>query len=782
MLGRTISHYRIDQPLGAGGMGTVYLAHDLALERPTALKIVSGADADFRHRLVREAAVSARLQHPAIATFYESDAVDAIAFIAMEFIRGDTLREVIRRGPLTIDQALELAVPLLEALHHAHAAGILHRDLKPENIMRPVAGGVKLLDFGIAQVLGQRGLDPTITTALSRSIAGTPGYMAPEQMNGAAVDERTDVFGFGAVLYEMIAGRSAFPGAFPGERIIATLTRDPAPLEGSGRHAMLDAICRRAMAREPSARFASVKAMLAELRALDAGEAPSLLPETLAILDLRNLAGRSEDDWIGSGVAESLAADLTRQPGLTVLPRARVLRAMRDAAGHAQAGEPPDPLEVAARLGSRWVLHGSFQRLGAAVRITTSLAEVATGRTAAAEKLDGSIDGIFDLQDRLSRAIAASLNLRTAAPTPPPRNVDAFECYARGRRLWVRLEKGTFEQAGDLYRQAIEIQPHHALALSGLAALHAMRFTFTTDPGELETAAGFAERAIAADPRLGEPHIWLGYAHWRLGREADALREEQEAARLDPQNPYAPYFEGCVHVFAGRPAQSIPLFQRTLAIDATHGFAWMILAGAHAMEERFAEAEWCLARALELEAAGAGSASVGSAAYLGECFRLTGRLADGRAACLRALDAIERSDHMYRDSFRGIALCVLGRIALDAGDAAAAEAAFRQAIAHVSGRDRTLGGGYLMVQALAGLARAGSARSPLDEARQLFERRDRFDFSRLWTCTDDSALLELGRAALHAGDGDAIDLLERASAAGSREARRLLDGHASGRT
>lgn len=193
-----------------------------------------------------------------------------------------------------------------------------------------------------------------------------------------------------------------------------------------------------------------------------------------------------------------------------MVARARVLRAAREAS--AGPGEPPDPLDIGSLLGCRWILSGSFQRLGAAVRITTSLAEVATGQMTAAEKLDGSIDGVFDLQDRLSRAVVSSLHLRL--PTPlvlrdQDRSVQAFEYHARGRRLWLRLEKGSFDQAGDLYKKAIAIEPAHAPTLAGLAGLHAMRFTFTTDPQELDQASQYARRAIAADPRLADPHVWL---------------------------------------------------------------------------------------------------------------------------------------------------------------------------------------------------------------------------------------------------------------------------------
>lgn len=774
MNGRTLSHYAIEQQLGAGGMGAVYLAQDLALQRPAAVKVVADTlDRELRARLLREAETSARLQHPGIATFYESGEVDGTAFIAMEYVRGQTLRERLQRGPLDPGAAIAITAALLEALHHAHTAGILHRDIKPENVMLGEGEVPKLLDFGIARVLSVDG--PTLGNLTGGGVLGTFGYMAPEQLRGEPLDERADLFALGALLYEMLTGRAAFPGATPAERVSASLTREPAPLVGSERLVALEAICRRALSKEPQARYPSASAFLRELRHLAEGTVGADVPQTLAVMDLRNLSGRPEDDWLGSGIAESVAADLVRLPGLTMVPRPKVFRAVRDAASSDR--DAVDPLEVGAVLGCRWVLHGSFQRLGTAIRLTTTLSEVATGRTAASEKLDGSIDGIFDLQDRLSAAIAGGLHLRLQTPAPGAgvaRRLDAFECYARGRRLWLRLEKGTLEQAGDLYRQAIALEPGHAAALSGLAAMHAMRFTFTTDPGELTLASDYAQRAIAADPRLGEPHIWLGYAHLRSGRIDDAIREEQTAGALDPANAMAPYFEGCAQTFAGRPAPAIPLLQRAVRLDPSHAFAWAVLGSAHTALGRFGEAQWCFERAVALEKAQQGPATIGAAAYLAECLRLSGQLDAARNRCHDALDDIERSDHMYRDSNRAVALCILARIAFDQHDAAAALAALQQAIAHINGRHRMLGGGHLLVQAMAGLARAGAGAHWLVEARRLFTTRDRLDFSQVWTCQDDATLVELARAALALGDSDGQALMERACEAGSIEARLLL--------
>ena len=210
-------------------MATVFLARDLALARLVALKIVTGdVDPALRSRLLREAIASARLQHPAIATFYESGEIADVAFIAMEYVDGETLRDRLGRGSLRFEMVVAVGAILLEALHHAHLAGLLHRDIKPENVMLTPGGAPKLLDFGLARAASPEA--PTLPDLTRGGIAGTVGYMSPEQLAGQDLDVRSDLFAVGALLYEMLAGRPAFPGASVPERIAAILGRDPDPL------------------------------------------------------------------------------------------------------------------------------------------------------------------------------------------------------------------------------------------------------------------------------------------------------------------------------------------------------------------------------------------------------------------------------------------------------------------------------------------------------------------------------------------------------------------------
>ncbi|NLN10505.1 MAG: protein kinase [Acidobacteria bacterium] len=776
--GRILSHYRLGERLGAGGMGEVFRAEDLALGRAAAVKILPFSLApEARARLLREGEASARLQHPAIATFYEAGEDAGAVYLAMELVPGETLRQRLQRGPLARGEFHAVAGCLLEALVHAHAAGVLHRDIKPENVMLTADGLAKLLDFGIARLLtgGEGDAEEKTAIALTGAsgVVGTLGYMSPEQLSGKVVDARSDVFSLGAVLCEALSGRPAFPGESVAERIVAILHAEPRMELGEGAPRGLHPVLARALAKDREARYPSAAAMLSDLRALSAGELVAALPDSLAVVDFRNLSRNPDDDWIGSGLAESLRGDLLRLPGVSVAAREK-LRELGSPRGGAVSEE--EEVALGRRLGCRWVVSGSYERTATELRVAARLVEVATGAEVAGERLTGALEEIFRLQDRLSTAIARVLRRSTeSAPVlrPAPK-IDAYELHARGRLAFEQLAKGSLDRAGELYEQAIGVDPRYAPALAGLAAVHGMRFTFRTDAEELATAAGYARRAIAADPELAEPRIWLGYALLRQGDFAAGLAEERRAMELDPTSVTAAYFGGCCAALPGDHREGLALFRRVLELEPRHGWAWLGLGWSHLELGANAEARWCLEKAVELERRGSPHPTAGVSGYLGECLRRLDDLDSARRHCLDGLQAVERSDNMYRDTVRGVCLCALGRTALAQGDTAAAHAAFVQAIAHLRGRPRGLGGGYLLVQALAGLARAGDGEEPYEAARSLFDSRHGHDFSLMWTCTEDATLLDLARAAAALGRREeAAALFARARAAGSGEALRL---------
>jgi serine/threonine protein kinase/Tfp pilus assembly protein PilF len=776
LLGRRLAHYQIEERLGAGGMGEVFRARDLALGREAALKVLPRrVRPALRQRLLREAEAAARLQHPCIATFFGAGEEDGEAFIAMEFVRGETLRARLKRGPLPLDESLALAGCLLGALGHAHAAGILHRDIKPDNVMVTGPRLAKLLDFGLAYRLAAARPEDVAEPALTAegAVIGTVGYMSPEQILGHALDVRSDLFQVGIVLYECLTGTSAFGGTSPNERLAAVMARDLdlAGLSGRGLPAALAPILARALSREREHRYPTAMAFLRDLAGLQDGRVSTDLPDILAVVDLENLTRDPEVDWLGIGIAETLVSDLTRVSGIEVLPRTRVARGLAGL-GASRSNSPTRDLELGLALGCGWVLAGSYQKAGNAVRITTRLTDVSTGRVIATEKVDGTLDEIFALQDRLTRAVLGRLRLPTPTPaaTKEAPEVHVYELVTRATAFDFRVNREELDQAIELLERALRLDPTYAPAHALLASVYGHRSIATTRPEDLDRSIEHADRAIVLDPHNAKAYNYKGYSLWRQGRWEAAAAVLRRAVELDPSDAMAHYLIGGTSLLHHEYEEMLPHLQRAVELEPLMGFAWLALGTAHLVLRSTAEARYAFVRCLELEgSAQAIFPSAGAAAYLAEALRLEGRLEEGRRRALEGVEAAEASDHSYRDTFRALGLCVLGRIALQQGDLDAARAAYGQVVAQLRGRTRPRACGHLMVQALAGLGRTGDA-AAFEEGLDLAQRRHTWNFELFFGCHHEQSLLELARAAQALGrNAEMQDLLARAREAGSIE-------------
>lgn len=769
ILGARIAHYRLDEYLGEGGMGQVFGAWDLALGRPAAIKVTRrGFDVSFARRLLREVDACARLQHPGIATFFEGGEANGRAYFAMERVAGSTLRLRLRDGALPVGDALTVTAGLLEALAHAHNAGFLHRDIKPENIVLTTGGRPKLLDFGLARRLSDADFDDEAsdqatktTLTVHGAIPGTPGYMSPEQLRGAPLSAASDLFQVGLVLYEMLTGRRAYGGGSVVSRIAATLSGlpDMNAIDQLGRPG-LGAMVRRALSPNVAERFATAGAFLLEIDSLLDQRTRVAEASTVAVFEFENQTGDPSNDWLGSGIADAIGATLSRTGALKVTSRARIQKA---------ADTRPDlkgasSVTATLALGIHWALIGACQRLGPCVRVSCQLIEAATGREGAAGTVEGTMDTLFDLTDRVARVVIDGLKVAVESEVGRTSSLDprVFELHAKARRLWAnagRVDPRTLS----LLEEASALAPDYGPVLGTLCGVLASHFITSNDRADLHRAIETSERAIAVDPTNTEAWSWRAYAFFRLDRRADAMDAWHRSLALDPDDMSTRYFLGATHCARGDYETALVHLRHALTVDATFSMAWLALGAGLAALTRFEDARYAFSRARSLEGVPGPNVVAGLGGYIADCFRCEGRLEEARGEALEGVESAERSDATYRDTYRAVSLGALGRAALLQGDVPAADAAFSQAIAQTRNRSSILAGGHVLVHAMAGLARATGDADLLEDAVTLFEGREGFSFHYFFGCGEGFTLLELARTAAALGQRErARELLNRA--------------------
>ena len=488
MTGRTVHHYRVGECLGAGGMGEVYKAEDVRLGRFVALKFLPASyqyDNDRRDRFFREARAASALRSPNIAAIYDIGEHEDTAYIVMEYVEGDLLSRRLASGPLAVPDMLDITMQIADALDEAHSQGIVHRDIKSSNVMITERGLVKVLDFGLAKVLSVPGArsnddsnEPTVRlgqeTALG-VVVGTVAYMSPEQALGRAVDHRSDLFSLGVVGYEMITARLPFEGDSSTEVIDRLVHQEPAAVArfNYGAPYELERILRKALQKDPNSRYQSAREMFIDLRnlrrELDSGartagvnsyptseyQPTAMLPDSaalatgaiehpklenaVAIMTFTNITREPADDWIGSGIAETVTADLKNVRGLSVIGRERIFELLKHLGNEgAEDFDETFAIDVGRRLGAAWLIGGGYQRVGEMLRITARFIDVKTGVVVKTVKIDGKISEIFNLQDRIVYELSQGLNLElgtseiTEIEREETQSVEAYENFSRG--------------------------------------------------------------------------------------------------------------------------------------------------------------------------------------------------------------------------------------------------------------------------------------------------------------------------------------------------------------
>jgi eukaryotic-like serine/threonine-protein kinase len=642
MIDQTIHHYRILEKLGAGGMGVVYKAEDTRLHRFVALKFLAEMtqDAQALERFQREARAASALNHPGICTIYDIGEQEGRPFIVMEFLEGETLRRHMQGKALILKETLKLGCQIADALDAAHAEGIIHRDIKPANIFVTKRGQAKILDFGLAKlvpkgVAANADLDSPDSTSIVGIISGTPSYMSPEQVRGDHLDQRTDIFSFGLLLYEMATGGQAFSGRTAGVIIESVLTQAPVPPRSinpdvpSG----LEEIISRALYKDRDQRYQKVAGLWSDLQRLerdaDSGrntadkdeprpseprvqnptvqsgishtERISKTIDSLAVLPFENASRDPEREYLSDGIGGSLINILATIPKLRVIAQSTVLR---------YKGRAIDPQVVGRELSVRAVLTGRIVQSGESLRIGTELVDVATGSQLWGAQYDRKLGDIFAIQDEISQEISDKLRLKLTRAEKrrmskrETQDAGAYQLYLKGRHHWNRWTEDGFHKAIEYFERAVEKDPGYALAQTGLADSYVLLGWNSYLPPNDAFPQGkmAAMKALRFDPRLGEAHTSLAAVLWLHDWEWEQAQAEfTRSLALNPAYPTANHWYAEFLMTMGWHSEAIARMKTSQELDPLSLIISVAIGWAYYMGRQYEQSMEQLRRTVELE-------------------------------------------------------------------------------------------------------------------------------------------------------------------------------------
>ena len=583
--GTRLGSYEIVSPLGAGGMGEVYRARDLRLDREVAIKVLPELLADNPEalkRFEREAKAVAALSHSNILSIHDFGDNEGVRFAVMELLEGETLRDRLKNGPLGWRKAADVAIAVADALSAAHAKGIVHRDLKPENIFLTTDGSIKVLDFGIARVnrpgpvtdpAGLADAETQVVHTTPGVVIGTMGYMSPEQLRGEAVDGRSDIFSLGCVLYEMVSGQKAFGRKSAAESITAVLREDPPELAGSGRQVPpdFDRVVAHCVEKKPEERFQSARDLAFALRTISSTtgafrpvvEAPrqrfrtagwvtaavALLVagvllwlwagrssgiHSIAVLPFVNVGADPSTEYLSDGITESIINNLSQLTNLAVMSRSSVFRYKRP---------DVDPQAAGRELNVQAVLVGRVTHRGNELSVSVELVDARTNRQIWGEQYNRSMTDAMAIQEQISQEISDKLRVRLSGEDKKrlnkhhTENAEAYALYLKGRYQWNKQTLDGMQTGIQFFEQAIQKDPRYALAYTGLADAYALLADYNVLAAKevMPRAKTAAMKALEIDDGLAEAHASLGWA--KLTLDWDWPGAEGEFRRSLELNP-----------------------------------------------------------------------------------------------------------------------------------------------------------------------------------------------------------------------------------------------------
>ena len=625
MIGETILHYKIIEKLGKGGMGVVYLAEDSKLKRKVAIKFLPhniSANEEEKNRFEIEAQAAAALNHPNIATIYAIEESNGQTFIVMEYIEGKELKDIIVRKnvvaeyiqPLQMSELINYAIQIAEGLEAAHKRGIIHRDIKPSNIMITNDGKAKIMDFGLSKIRGGKNLTKEGITI------GTVAYMSPEQARGEETEHLTDIWSFGVVLYEMLTGEVPFKADYEQAIIYCILNEKHHPVSerqpeiSSAFNKIVD-LC---LEKKPNSRFQNMESVIEELKLLEKKkkkDVPKSNTISIAVLPFADISPEHNNQYFSDGLTEEIITRLSKLKKAKIISRASVMNYQR-------AGKTMK--QIAAELGVSYVLEGSVRKNGSDLRITTHLIDAKQDIYLWADKYNGTMDDIFDIQENVAVRVVKALKMRLSPKEK--RNLkqrgthktDAYQLYLKGRYFWNKRNQEGLQLAIKYFEQAIEIDSQYALAWAGIAdsynllgeygsisrkelypkAKEAVKKALKFDNNLAEAHTSLASllmldewdwknslhefrTAIRLNPNYVTAHHW--FSEWLLyyGQPDEAIEEISLAVELEPLSAAILKDKGAVLYYARRYDEAIEFANRALELNKEFGSAHRILSLAY---------------------------------------------------------------------------------------------------------------------------------------------------------------------------------------------------------
>jgi serine/threonine-protein kinase len=657
--GKSLGPYTIVELLGSGGMGEVYLAQDSRLGRRVALKLLPDhfvTNEDRLRRFRQEARAASALNHPNIITIHEIGEAESTHYIVTEFIEGETLRALLIRNRVELVRALDIATQTASALAAAHVAGIVHRDIKPENIMLRRDGYVKVLDFGIAKLMPE-GVAPSIGMSFETSpglIVGTAHYMSPEQAQGFKVDERTDIWSLGVLLYEMLTGQLPFKGKTLSHTVVSIVEQEVPPfVRGPEVPVELERILMKALNKNPENRYQTIKEMLVDLRTLqrdlDSGVRANTTQEiakvhtssvqslvgvfkphwliamvalavllvtiagiayytrsnkksinSLAILPFVNATSDANTDHLSEGITESLINNLSQVPRLRVMARSTVF---------SFNGQNVDSQKVGSDLGVDAVVTGRVTQLADTLVIQVELVDVSSGAQIWGERFNRKLTDVVTMQEEISREISEKLHLRmtdeerSRVSKRHTINAEAYQSYLKGRYHWNKRTQEGLKKSIEYFTEALDKDPTYAQAYAGMADSYntLARFNFLRPQEAYPKARAAATKALEIDETLAEAHSSLAVV--KMDYEWDlpgAEREFKRAIELNPSYPSAHQWYGLLLMSRGQTEQALAETKRAQQLDPLSLIVDMGLGGLYIYARRFDEAIAYLEKVREL--------------------------------------------------------------------------------------------------------------------------------------------------------------------------------------